>query len=1314
MAGFPFSHKEFLFYSPIEPAASPVPVDRYTPAQLAALPLSDLTDEILRSFAASKPDPGGYAELREWCRKENGTIRSIISGAGVVATPVGRAALKEMGAQHRLVGAGDLLGERVLLEIAYWIHDHGDGKQYPEFCSWFDDLLIGFLPLHPDLAVQARQKLPLGVYEQLFTEQAMVVSGEHPLPQSYTDKRMDMASFSGRAGVPGAVHQLWGPDYYWKYRSQYSEDTNDGAKKARFIVKHLLETGFLTDQRLQVLLNIAQSNVCMGVTEKNGYILPMDGIGAFHLLGSLSPSDEFVVLKARSSLPAGTKRLFQTQALAIDLSKLISPELTQLTIDLLGHLGWKEPASWVLPPLKVLEAVHQASLAGVDDSAIDAVGKVQKTERAAYSYLFHRTLVGKVLNTIEFLAMHLSSVVAFGEDVHAVGLPTTQPVSAHNDAMVSIRGSFPEHFPTIYAREVARLLTEAQEARTRLLERGTPRWADSINRKMEEHYRANRHTHNTFFGSEYAYVTELMRVPTLDEVPHLKIFEQLVNSTVALFESLPKAKTPTDQLVRQAERLLNILRKYFKVNEIYYHGDRGGFNGEGLHQIVEAFETALKMKLDIVVNDLVLQPGVPLTILGANGQGKSSLMAMLIQHLFPTVRMIGAESRTPWSTHMLTAFDGIEKHGKTQMSSGRYAGRSSFMMEVDELIPIFEKLLNPGSVSQIQAGDEIGKRTDQLNGMSLVGTHILLAAAKGAIALNAAHYNTLPTLLEPIMRQCGLSARWATLSEHRLIEGSDVPFASAALENAARFLPRKFVKNWVDHRVETEMPADTADDCVTHTPYQLHKETLQQLGWIERVPGYDREEQLVGLGGFLLGAGASDLRLCQLENQDHKFLHAHFAQGPEVCELLVNTMLNPRWELRERIKQWVAALNLERVQELQGKYQKLKQIINIVMNVQDLRQRRGQMSDSQFQLETASLQIALDELRVSLPQMRLDLEWLSGAYPELTWDRVEDVLRAMQDEASVLEFGRVCGRIALLFEPFFIVQSLCCVVTNAPLIGLCVVEQHDNPNLDARFEDLWGAGLAPSLRRRRESLVKNSIGIGHSTFFAGCQGSGKTEAIIAIAEALTTAQLFNLAPASAASLSAQPFEVLPLISVPQWKQREGKPGEVVMPLSGWQREAANRIAAIVSFCESLPDGVVPVVVLDELGVSTDPIVEGSEIIQIVTQYVEGRGGIVVMSTHCHQALWDMAAKGHPHQVMSVTPFWEENKYRWVPGHGESLGLETAARLGIPPTAIEIAEVLRGYFLNVGAGALSADELTAVQDSTADALKAILSRQSEAH
>jgi hypothetical protein len=198
--------------------------------------------------------------------------------------------------------------------------------------------------------------------------------------------------------------------------------------------------------------------------------------------------------------------------------------------------------------------------------------------------------------------------------------------------------------------------------------------------------------------------------------------------------------------------------------------------------------------------------------------------------------------------------------------------------------------------------------------------------------------------------------------------------------------------------------------------------------------------------------------------------------------------------------------------------------------------------------------------------------------------------------------------------------------------------------------------------------------------YTGPQGSGKTEALFGITELALSSTLWGLSFAEETKIGGN-WEVLPLITIPDFKDEEA-----VRSYSSFEREVRNRIGLIAQYCEELPEGVRPLILMDEPLSSTNTD-DASEGIRAIRDLVESKGGVLIIATHSHEAVWDMdkevSAGGHQFDSKHVGLFDTEQAYKWLKGHGESMGIEVAKRNGMPHVAIEIAELVRDYIQLTG-------------------------------
>lgn len=785
-------------------------------------------------------------------------------------------------------------------------------------------------------------------------------------------------------------------------------------------------------------------------------------------------------------------------------------------------------------------------------------------------------------------------------------------------------------------------------------------------------------------------------------------FESEVNQMIELVKKYHTGLFLNDQEKKELETLvqsINQILKEFFITPEYFLLDRLNKN---ITQITTDQEPLESFTVELEV-------GQPAGLIGANGGGKSTLLATMIQSLYLKELVLGSRITTPsGSVRVLAHTDPANLQTIGERERFRVMAKSAFMAEIESIGGIFEELTarlpTTNDSPLLILTDEFGRRTDSLDGMALYSALLILVSATNSFSLGASHYNQLPHQLRPLLVQLGIKANWYTMENYtpRPLGNSEV-VTSNAFGVAAKLLSPKLLEKWRE-LIGAEMLSQATYEYPKELP-NSQQIMLTQLDWVESSILHPGRKTIHGLPRKLLGLDLLDIQLRKTKvgtELDHDLvLDILAAKKPELAnfptwvEQAQNLLDDEDTELAESVEALLelastislleAGLQDTRDYNITGlltsivEFATTQKNTNFIQNVAKISDLfPGLEIDSLVPGLTALINYDFSSISDLLSKIADSKNFIAKVRGEIkdSSDKSELLKGALEFRRNILAreladlkkitsafWSEVAGKLKPNYMTTLKLLDFAIVVgTNCKKLGYSKVVRNDGRNIE--FHDL----VSPSLKPEDGRVVLNDLSLRKTTFVTGPNGSGKTEFIRAVGETIILANAFG--QTKSGCVLPEKIAVFPLLRVPE--ETTTFSSSQTRPFSALEKEVRYRATAMERWLDELEEGVLPVVVIDELGIATSE--EDAEyLFRIVIELVEAQGGIVLASTHFHNIVREMMSEEKA-DVLSVEAFWTNDRYKVKPGHGQSKGLQTADQVGVPAPVGPIAQVIREYLV----------------------------------
>lgn len=957
------------------------------------------------------------------------------------------------------------------------------------------------------------------------------------------------------------------------------------------------------------------------------------------------------------------------------------------------HLG---SPSILTPPDNAI--VHGAIETKYVDMAVDSLCSKKNTQAAAAlkksGLAIPLKLDSPLINTIP---IHASSLAGLHRELEIAGVACSYPEIEKTTHALSIHEALPEH---LVIDEGALVKQRRNAIASTAIELGLQSQsgyqsffqsvAEGLDHILWSYNSLKKHGQlpDHFSNEQCVKIVEIMT--SFGGAKQLAEHMKTLGIEISQMMQNPSAFMPLVQMKHLQE-----VRKEFQLYlELYYTNrfNSGGFWGGEMTKMLSGIDMELEQKsLNLKKNDISLKPRTPMVMLGANGEGKSTVLAIILQHMLSIGKTISAKSHLPANVQILSAGDIIELEGADALRAARLEGKSSFILEVEQMIERVKNIMKVKTKTAKQEipfviGDEVGRRTDQLNAMALLGAELILTASSEVLSVYSSHYNSLPHIIGPLLKELDITIDWQTLESHQLktLKENEVVWSNA-LQKAVPFIPQAFGEIWQQKTGVHDESMKFGAEAKAISEGGIRFERLKQLGWIQ---------EMAYPSGMVTWhyTGVVDALFSNWSKGNVK--RAEFYRDDAVKERLIDTIFNPRWQHNVSMQNWFETISHDRKDlTLLPHISAINEIGNIYKNFGYFKSREGG-SEQREKLLLQHMQL-LDQI----PQLKEHIEQIKRILPGVPVENIEKWMNnPLQNNTDITE---LMSNMYTAMEEIGVLDTIVTIGYNLENQHLFPISRLDRPEIQITQACSWELQHSKGDKKS----VKNSLTLtDRSLFFTGPQGSGKTEAIITIAESAFLGSLWGLTSAKEMKMGGD-WEVLPLISVPEIRSKlfdDPKIASRQQRLSSLEKEVNNRIAQAVFFCDNLPEDVRPLIVIDEPFSSTNSK-DASEGIRALKEYVESKGGILVVSTHFHDAIYDMEQNNEEVDVKQVGLFDTARAYKWLDGHGKSMGIEVAEKRGMPSEIVQIALVLRNY-LEVLAGTFPSPELI---KETADILRPLI-------
>ncbi len=1090
---------------------------------------------------------------------------------------------------------------------------------------------------------------PTHVLKQYFVEQMGGVEGNRePIPPT----TLQLISMSRMNTYLPEMLRLWGPcDVFRRFPHHSRIEAVVGESPQVALLMHTLATSGVLTQETRAHWDDLAGQICGdAVVVRNNQAQP---------LGRATPSQVFGAklddaYPSSSSLHEPASARF---APGFDWLQAFT-KLREETIKLMQVAGWKNPEG--LFPLP------------------------QKPDEGYVRNLLLSLFPGPLLETVEQTIILTAATHRLFDALKVAGI-SVSPVQESRGG-IDVR----EGLPIDVLVEIARIrkqLSNKFEAQAQTVAHGDLRY------KSPSYVRTAGSNITQYRGGLTAYLGE-ESIKYLDSIGirdfsdnTLDLFNKLVERARGIMEgsALRPLNRHEERELSNIHDILDLIGSAnptslsFSRGETLFEGKYSGFFGEKYAEMLDCLQKRIEDKSRVTPNNICINQAEPCVLLGSNGGGKSTLIASILQQLHHPGAVVAEECSLPDRLRVLPSADAVELGGITGVFEGRTGGKSSFVREITQTLHRIDEMLKGEGRSVLDIGDEGGRRTDQLNSMALMAAVLILDARSNALTIHSSHCNALNTQLGPLLEALGIRVRWSTMEGYRLRElmpGETV--RSHAFASATPFVPEILAIHWSTMSGE-EAPERTKYG-VEHRERgypELHRERLLQLGWLRELSNISGNVKIAGLPAQLLGLDYREdtqrntLRVYQPETRGSRYTG--------IYDLYANTLLNPRWEHASRMPAWIQSLrhdtnNISTVATYIEGCGRIFELVSHIDTVDSLRKEMKQVSQEEIKAIHEQLAVFIKDAPSYL-QATAQVQALLPGFDTTEITRFfQDVARHNVTKDPIINISQAFTNAR---NPICILEGIRMLAVNAPSLNM-----HESNTVGSQFCISGAASydLQENCQRDGSEPVKNHVHIdlNRSLFFTGPQGSGKTEALYTIGEALFTASLWGLTQARECSVPTDRYEVLPLIVTPPQTSNTRR-------LSSFENEAESRFAAVVDYCERLPEGVRPVILMDE-PLSTTQTGEAADGIIALKRYVESKGGILVVSTHSHECVWKMRALEEQYQLCTVGLFGTDDQFRWIHDqHGESKGIEVAKivaqKLNLDPRVmqvLDIAMIIREY------------------------------------
>lgn len=943
---------------------------------------------------------------------------------------------------------------------------------------------------------------------------------------------------------------------------------------------------------------------------------------------------------------------------------------TALALELMKKAGWENPEQMAQLPLALLErgSLHPDSGA-YWDFRMQRMGTHFKSFDT-------ETIPGTMGRVAESLTLQAAAQARLHEALLSEGHPVCEPERVATHA-IEIDRALPVH-----------VVTDAVESRTKRHERmkgavsvnTTGRYNEPANiASIISTRRSNARDRMPGYEKELTDILAQWHIIPASDWSTEKKLEALLAYGVVLAE--PHINPPSDMTKEHALRIIDYLTRLNAIDQ--WNSIYAGFPGDYMRRYVRGLETIAGDTAIPVENTITLKRSVPAVSLGANGGGKSTYLATVLQHMFPSGLVVGSSSRVPENIRgVLATADPIEATGRSsRVFWGREQGKSSFVQELEGMEERYRVMLDSKELPYLTTGDEIGRRTDQLNAMALVGAEIIVNAVRGNYAHISTHCNSLNRTLGPVFDTLGVAVDWGTFKNFQRISVAESDFiVSDALGAAEAFIPSSLGTKWAEAEEKDPTTFEWGKEYTVREYADIHRERLMQLGWIRE--SYRRGEyQIEGAAGALLGTDVMSAYKHDLTSHE---LRSHKGVSNE----LIGTFLNPRWEQIGNVPDWVHGFEMLSDGPSVG-HQTLIACFDLAHSLESAKQETGIHRLEAFR----RCNIDLARLLAHKHHAESYVKKLKTQVPGFDFSAIDLMLEQLPeyDKSWAVDADEGEGETPVKLPDADSHSKVLSAATHATLyletarvmaankkgLHVCEVEEAGDGSI-FEAQGLYGFGLSEVLSKDGKVPVVNDITIDKTTIFTGPQGSGKTEALLAIAETMMMGTLWKVATATRVKM-ARDVDVLPLITVPTFPERTYYDDTEEKRPSSLQHEARDRMGVIAQYMKDAPEGTRVVALTDEMLSSTNTEDASGGTRGLNALAAEG-GHILIAATHSHETVWDMEKHKVPFSAKCVGAFTTEFAYQWLEGHGESMGLEVAEFYGLDPRVVGIAKILRDFII----------------------------------
>lgn len=1194
-------------------------------------------------------DPNLLFDIRKWTRPNSGYFAAYVAGASLIATPLGA----ELYTQIDLPADATFWDQcqRIGWAANQWGNEPGSIKAIAHDLKHMSPLDV-LSPQNLSKQGASHQILKdtlvgLGMLEDRVGEEEM---------------KEDNKLHTLMAGFPRYLPHLrflFGPDTGLRHSSStYVTEVGWKSPAMRRLVHTLQQTGQILPEEIEGSIPEIAHGLVGTLIAKPTYlerfvkgVFPVVPViaGKFNrdILNPFSHQDpdDFTLLKE-----SDVSSVRDLEGSAVPLTPILS-FLATTSIEWMRKAGWVYPETFFELPLMLLEK-------GFESQPIPGVARTDNWEhkergmRTVLQDFLQFSLPGQVMEKVNDILLHIAAENSFHLHLANEGIPLTYPQLSPDG---SIR--------LIEARSEALLVDLFSRRESQAAQLFNPVSALTTPDRYNYNRSAIDRVETLFFRDNILSKHKIQKLEKETDGmidftnPRPGMVKEIYEDAQKLVKGVgfnPLSQQRKQELQRYVRALKSIAEVYEKPAPNYH---MGGYFGDRTKSITDVLQFLIEDNVRIAPVDVVIKPGVPLVVAGENGGGKSALIATILQQLTACGKVVSAVSEIPpESVQSFAVGDRVELEGRERVFWGRTQGESSFILEIKMGIERMTRKIE-GEKSYLELGDEVYRRTDQLNAMALTGTEMIVDYIKGNLQFISTHCNSMNRVFGPLFREIGLVPTWSTMEDYRLkhVDESTL-IESKAFYKAMPFLPVSIGKAWAEKKGVESMNGEFGEFSIDRSYKEIHKERLKQLGWIRETT---YSTSFGAMAEKLLGYGyEEDCAQNLYEKEDDRI----------VIPILINTVLNPRWKYKSHVSDWIIGIN-ENEKAVEDSTSSLYELSGLYFDISDFLGKNPAERDPS---EGKALMKKVNILKQQIPQLTEAASQLTVLFPDLNMEDLTSGISQLVNVSGLAQYKSVIDLNAI--EPLIIAESLRCIAQNGKKIGLKPCVKSDV--LGFHIKDIWGFMLA-QIKKGKENIVKNDVDLTQSLVFTGPQNSGKTEALFSLSELIMASTLFGMGNAEQIEVGGN-WEILPLITIPEFDSSVKKE---TRPVSSHERESRDRIGLIAQFCDNLPEGVRPIIVCDEL-LSATNTGDASEGIRAVKEYVESRGGIVIIATHSHEAVWDLEKEGKPFLSKHVGLFTSPEAYEWKDGHGESMGIEAAEAYGMPAWPATIAKALRSYLVEV--------------------------------